>query len=463
VTRGIRRVPLAAYPPVFLRVHSNTLASRGLQPARSFGIRVLGRTFTRRTAERVKDRCAPFQRALNDGRAFAVVSILAALVIRPAPDAYARDPALDATPKRSANGPADALDPDFELLRETQKTFRDVAAAMTPHLVKIETVGGAQPGGFLPTSDDEEGSEDRPPPSNQFRDDMGSSFVVADGPTTGIVYSADGYIITSSFNFVRDPLLITVTLSDGRRFAADLIARDQVRKIALLKVQAADLKVPEWADPADVRVGQWAVALGLGFGGERPSLTVGIVSALHRMLGNAIQTDAKLSPANYGGPLCDVFGRVMGITVPMAQRPGELAGVEMYDSGVGFAVPKAKVDEIVAALQEGRSLYRGWLGIQLNGRAPGVVIGKLADPSPMKSAGAQPGDRIVEANGKPVKHFGHLVQALYMIPAGERVHLKIDRDESSYEVDVTLARNTELGPLPQDEPEPFDPSLPKPE
>lgn len=399
---------------------------------------------------------------VGDGRVSLMMRLwmVGLVVAGVASPARARGPAANPTP-----APDSAVGPhaDFELLRDTQTVFRDVAAAMAPHLVKIETVGGAQPGGFLPAEDDEEGPEPEPRRRNEFREDTGSSFVLADGPTTGIVYSADGYIISSSFNFVRDPLLITVTLSDGRRLAAELVARDQVRKIALLKVHASDLKPPQWADPSDIRVGQWAVALGLGFGGESPAVTVGIVSALSRMLGNAIQTDARLSPANYGGPLCDVHGRVMGICVPMAQRPGELAGVEMYDSGVGFAVPKAKVDEIVTALKEGRSFYRGWLGIQLDPRAPGVVIGKLADPSPMRSAGARPGDRVVEANGKPVKHFGHLVQAFYMIPAGHRVHLKLERGEESYEVDVTLARNTELGPLPSDEPEPFDPSLPKPE
>ena len=97
-------------------------------------------------------------------------------------------------------------------------------------------------------------------------------------------------------------------------------------------------------------------------GGTEPALSVGIISAKNRMHSNAVQTDAKLSPLNFGGPLCDIHGRVVGITVPMAQRPGELAGVEMYDSGVGFAVPKHRLDAIVSELRTGRSFYRGWLG-----------------------------------------------------------------------------------------------------
>lgn len=348
----------------------------------------------------------------------------------------------------------------YELLHASQTVFRSLSQQLRPSLVRIETVGGAQP--IIPLFIDDGESEAPLREPEQFVDRPGSDFVVADGPTTGLVYSPDGYIISSSYNFVREPALISVVLHDGRRLAADLIARDQVRKIALLKVDANDLTVPHWVDEYDVRIGQWAVALGLGFGGSRPSVSVGIVSAKNRMVGNAIQTDAKLSPVNYGGPLVDIDGRVIGISVPMAQRPGELAGVEMYDSGVGFVVPKRKVDEIVKHLMTGESFYRGWLGIQLGGPAEdGVLVGRVADPSPLRAAGVITGDKLWAAEGRPIKHFGQLVQTLYMVPAGSLVHLCLEREGEPYEIEIRLARNTELGPLPV-EPEPFDPSLPLP-
>lgn len=352
----------------------------------------------------------------------------------------------------------------FELLIASQAMFQSVASAVQPFMVRIETVGGAQPrpqASQDPTLD--ESDEDKPKrrrTQNQFRDTLGSRFVVADGPSTGLIYSADGYIITSSFNFVREPLLITALLADGRRLSAELVARDQVRKIALLKVDAQDLSVPRWRDVRDLHVGQWTIALGLGFGAGEPSINVGVISAFNRMMGNAFQTDAKLSPANYGGPVCDMDGYVLGLAVPMAQRPGELAGIELYDSGVGFAIPKKRVDEIVALLKTGRSVYRGWLGIQLNPRVrDAVLIQNIADPSPMREAGVQPGDRITGVNGKRVRHFGELVQALYMIPAGERVTLEIESAGRQFNVVVTLVPATELGPLP-DLAEPFDPSEP---
>ncbi len=345
--------------------------------------------------------------------------------------------------------------------RATQQAFRDVAERLRPYLVRIETVGGSQPQGFIPATDEEgEEGEKREIPK-PFQDDLGSGFIVADGPTTGIIYSADGHIITSSFNFVRDPVLISVVLPDDRRFAAELIARDQVRKIALLKIEATGLPVPDWCDLGDIHVGQWAVALGLGFGGDRPAISTGILSAVNRMQGNAVQTDAKLSPANYGGPVCNLQGRIIGIAVPMAQRPGELAGIEMYDSGVGFAVPKHRVDEIVSSLKSGQSFYRGWLGISIDPRSvDSVLIRNVADPSPMKEAGVKPGDKIISANGRRLHNFGHLVQALYMLPAGDRVYLHMQRGDREFGVAVALVRNTELGPLPKLE-EPPDPSIPQ--
>lgn len=356
-------------------------------------------------------------------------------------------------------------DASFERLRASQETFRTVAEKVRPFLVRIETVGGAQPTAPRPIDPEKDGDGENTPPrprfqNPSFRDDPGSKFVVADGPSTGLIYSSDGYIVTSSFNFVREPLLITVTLADGRRLAAELIARDQVRKVALLKIDARALAVPVWVEEADLSVGQWVIALGLGYGGDRPSVNVGIVSAFRRMLGNAFQTDAKLSPSNYGGPLCDLDGRVMGLSVPMAQRAGELAGIEFYDSGIGFAIPQRRLNDIVSVLKTGQSFYRGWLGIQIDPQQRNsVVVSKLANPSPMREAGVQPGDRIIGAEGKPVRHFGELKRALYMIPAGEEVTLEMESGERQFTVTITLAASSELGPLPDVE-EPFDPSEP---
>lgn len=374
---------------------------------------------------------------------------------------------------RAAAAPADPL---AQKLAE-QAVFRQVVSQVKPFLVRIETVGGAQPPDVVPTGEDDELTPQKRRLQNEFRDNPGSSFTLADGPTTGIIFSSDGYIVTSSFNFVREPILITATLPDGRRLPARLVGRDAVRKIALLKVEADQLPTPTWADAAQVRVGQWAIALGLAFGGDDPSVTVGIISAKNRMKGTAIQTDAKLSPANYGGPICDIDGRIVALATPMAQRPGELAGVDMYDAGVGFGLPTSTLGPIVSDLMQGKNYYRGWLGVRI-GSMPGLgglFIKQLADPSPLRTAGVKAGDRIIEINGVEMKHYGLLIKTIYMLPAGEEVALKLVRPQmvesldpdtppreigtEEYEITVRLARNTELGSLPA-EPEPQEPSHP---
>ena len=215
-----------------------------------------------------------------------------------------------------------AVDGGFEIQRARQELFRRAVDRASPWVVQVETIGGAQSRHWADGLFEQD--DGTPPQDNLFRDTLGSDFLVADGPTTGVVYDSDGWILTSSFNFVREPAHVTVRLADGRHFVAELVGRDKVRKLAMLKIDATDLQTPDWVPTCEISVGQSAIALGRGFGGEYPSVTAGVVSAVNRMLGNGIQTDAKLSPANYGGPLIDLEGRILGICVPMAQR--QLAG-----------------------------------------------------------------------------------------------------------------------------------------
>ena len=150
--------------------------------------------------------------------------------------------------------------PPLELLRSEQEMFQSVIRTAKPFVVRIDTVGGAQPSSASgqPQADDEDTPDREGDPGPSFprpvRDPVGSRFPLADGPTTGIIFGSDGLILTSSFNFVRRPALVTVKLADGRQFVADVVGRDQVRKLALLKINATDLPVPQWVPSEDVRV-----------------------------------------------------------------------------------------------------------------------------------------------------------------------------------------------------------------
>lgn len=175
-----------------------------------------------------------------------------------------------------------------------------------------------------------------------------------EGPTTGLIVASDGLILTSSYNFVRKQPVITVRFHDGAQHVARLVGRDTRRSLCLLKVDGvSDLPVPAFVDRAALRLGQWAISVGYGYGGGKASISAGVISGLNRIKGLAVQTDANLSPANYGGPLIDIEGRVIGISVPLApNQKDQTSGTKWYDSGIGFAIPMHGVEDLINGMQK---------------------------------------------------------------------------------------------------------------
>ncbi len=261
------------------------------------------------------------------------------------------------------------------------------------------------------------------------------------GPTTGIIVSADGYVISSAFNFAARPASILVTLPDGRRVAATQVATDKVKMLTLLKVEATNLVVPQAAPAESFRVGQWAVALGKTLD-ELPSISVGIVSALNRIWGKALQTDAKISPVNYGGALVDIEGRVLGVLVPLSpQASGEIAGVEWYDSGIGFAVPMVDVNAALERLKTGKDLLPGLMGITMKGNdlyEGQPVIDRVRYGSPAHQAGLKDGDTIVELDGHVLVRQAQIRHVMGNKYAGENITIKVKRDKDEISRELTL-------------------------
>jgi len=286
--------------------------------------------------------------------------------------------------------------------------------------------------------------------------------LLADGPTTGLVISPDGYIVSSAFNFVQQPASILVMFATGKQAPAELVATDHSRMLVLLKVNSvADLPVPDFAPVSEIRAGQWAIAVGRTFRAERVNVTVGIVSAVGRMFGKALQTDAAVSTANYGGPLVDIRGRVLGVLVPMApQSSSEVAGVEWYDSGIGFAVPLAAIGDSLERMKRGEDRYAGLLGVSLAGRpgAGGMTtpadLAAVRPDSPAGKAGLKKDDRIVEIDGQPINTQTDLRAALGPRYAGESVRVLATRGDERIERTITLIdklaafRHAFLGILP---------------
>lgn len=305
--------------------------------------------------------------------------------------------------------------PDAELEALEEQAFKEAAAVVGPSVVRIETVGGL---------------------------DQLSPGLTAGGTTSGVIVTADGYIVSSAFHFASKPSSILVTLADTRRFPARLIATDRQRMITLMKIDANGLQVPKVAPREGFKVGQWSLALGRTFDSDVPSISIGIVSAVNRIWGKAVQTDAKVSPVNYGGPLVDVQGRVMGVLVPLSpQSTGETAGVEWYDSGIGFAVPLEDTLAVLDRMKAGDDLLPGLFGVTFQGRdnaGSAPVLDRVRFASPAEKAGLKKGDRIVAVDGRPVQFVAELRSILGRKYAGDEIAFTAQRGEQKLDVKLTL-------------------------
>lgn len=319
-----------------------------------------------------------------------------------------------------------------------QQAFQAALDKIAPSIVRIDTIGGA-----LPT--------------REIEDESGEKIAVAtfrqsDGPTTGIVWNADGYVLSSNINFMRNPSVIMVTSATGERYVGRLVARDATTRLALIKVDGAKLTPPHLAPPNEIQPGQWALAAGYGHGTKVPAVTTGIVSALSRAQGLALQTDAKISPANYGGPLFDVQGRLLGLCVPIAgEGESELAGVQWYDSGIGFAVRTEELVRRFARLKQGVDLRPGSLGVVFDSRDPvvgepddeGVRVVDVAE-GPASKAGIAADDFVLKIAGRPVERIATIKQILAQFAAGDDVTLTIRNDEETRDVTITLVPVEEI-------------------
>lgn len=304
-----------------------------------------------------------------------------------------------------------------DLAAREERAFLAAAERAAASVVSIDTVGGLERVGQV---------------------------LIGSGSTSGVIVSSDGFIVSSAFGFVQQPSSILVSLPNGTRVPARLVATDHNRMLVLLKVQVDEpLRVPDAVPLGEVQVGAWAVAVGRTFDHNRPNVSVGIVSARDRIWGKAIQTDAKISPVNYGGALADVRGRVLGVLVPLApDRTGDLAGVEWYDSGIGFAVPLIDVLGLLPRLKEGKDLYPGLVGVRFKGDdmyADPPVLASVRPNSPAAKAGLKADDEILEVAGEAVQRRVEVTREIQRRYAGDTLPVAVLRGTERVDVDVVLA------------------------
>ena len=272
-----------------------------------------------------------------------------------------------------------------------------------------------------------------------------------EGAGSGWIIDEDGLIVTNN-HVVEGANSVTVTLADGRTFPAETIRTDQLSDLAIIKIDAHNLPAAKVGDSAELRVGDWVVAIGnsLGMG---ISATKGIVSAQGislsvsegQTLDDLIQTDAAINPGNSGGPLVNMAGEVIGITsIKVAQ-----VGVE----GMGYAISSNTATPIIQQLVQNGYVVRPWLGVVLYtvdqyavfryGLAvdKGALITEMALGSPADEAGIEPGDVITEFAGEEITTADELIQAIHSCQIGQEVEITYWRGDAENTTRIILAES----------------------
>jgi serine protease Do len=267
------------------------------------------------------------------------------------------------------------------------------------------------------------------------------------GIGSGFIISADGYVLTNA-HVVADASEVTVKLTDRREFAAKVIGVDKRSDVALIKIPATGLPRVRFGDPARLRAGQWAIAIGSPFGFEN-SVTAGVVSAIGRPLpddsGSSfvtfIQTDAAVNPGNSGGPLFNLDGEVIGINSQIYSRTGGYMGMS-------FAIPIDIALNVKDQLMRTGKVNRSRIGVavqdigqqlaQTFGLATphGALISAVEPQSPGERAGLKPGDVITSVNGRPIDHSYDLPAVISQLAPGSVATLGVWHERKAREVSV---------------------------
>jgi len=264
---------------------------------------------------------------------------------------------------------------------------------------------------------------------------------------SGFILSEDGYICTNH-HVIAGVDKVSVKLNDNI-YNAMIMGSDPITDIALLKITPREkLKPVFFGDSDDVRVGDWAIAIGNPFGLDR-TFTVGVVSAIGRndvdlMGGSHIQTDASINPGNSGGPLINIFGEVIGINRMIYSKSGGYMGI-------GFAIPVNTAKSVLAQLKQHRKIKRGYIGVSVAQISDnyskqlgleneyGAFVGSIVLNSPADRAGMRVGDIIIKINDKDIDSFKDLLNMIEKAPVGSTMKITALRNKMPVNFYVAVA------------------------
>ena len=294
---------------------------------------------------------------------------------------------------------------------------------------------------------------------------LGYSLGEAEGGGSGFIITSDGYILTNK-HVVDGQTTVKVTTYDEKEYDATVVSTDSLNDLAVLKIDAKDLKPVELGDSDRLELGQWVLAVGTPFGEFENTVTSGIISAKNRSLTASsssslagqsetltglLQTDAAINPGNSGGALVNLDGQVVGITTAIASSSGS-------SSGVGFAIPSNSFSSVVDSIKQYGRIVRPGLGVRyvpvtkaLAARnnltvQSGVLLvqGTSTDEpavlsgSPADKAGLKAGDIIMSINDEDITVDNPLTQILARYEVGQTVKVKYQRDSKETTIEIKL-------------------------
>ncbi len=325
--------------------------------------------------------------------------------------------------------------------------FADVIEHVSPAIVSIEVISTAYHDSKQSHSESlkefffRHRPFEMPSPFDKFKKDRFSGYGAkfkppVKGSGTGVIFHPAGYIVTNT-HVIKDATEISVTLSDGSQYEAKLVAGDHRTDIAALKIEVdEDLPFAEFGDSDQLRVGDWVIAMGDGFGFIR-SASVGILSGMDRVVSTSaepytpmLQFDAAINKGNSGGPLINTKGEIIGITTLIYSPSGAHVGL-------GFAVPSNTVRFITSTIMESGKVDYGYLGVFIqpvdknlakmfklpDSKATGVLISSIEENSPVESI-LKVGEIVLKYEGNEVRSVDDLVNYVQSSRPGELVQLQ---------------------------------------
>lgn len=281
-----------------------------------------------------------------------------------------------------------------------------------------------------------------------------------------IINGKQGYIVTNS-HVVRKAQKVTITLYGGKKLVGNTLGYDEDTDLAVIKAESDEvLPEVELGDSAQLKVGQFAIAIGNPYG-LNDTFTFGIISGLNRENVNIsqyedfIQTDASINPGNSGGPLFNIEGKVIGINTAIIN----------YAQGIGFSIPSNTVKFVTRQLIENGEVKRGWMGVGIDfitdevarkesiEKEDGVLINSVFDGQPADKAGLRVGDIILRIAGSKVDSPSKMIRLIGSITPGQTVNVDILRDGQKKTLSVLLAKRFEepvqVAKLEPEEPRPL--------